>query len=126
MIRQRELEMEQWTVECSQSVISGLPGHLSPMVELDVVRRRMRLAVGTPNAMDSAETTGALIRRYLEGDGVDWSAAYAWARADRSEFARIDAGTTREMMWSGDTVVRWTEDAAAAADALFEGIGERC
>lgn len=118
--------MEAWNVECSQTTISGLPGHLSPMVELDLVRRRLRLAVGTPNAMDSAETTGALIRRYLEGDSVDWSAAHEWARAGRPEFARIDAGTTREMMWSGDTVVRWTEDAAAAADALFEGIGERC
>ena len=87
------------------------------------MRRRLRLAVGTPNAMDSARPPG---RSYgdTSGDNVDWSAAREWARAE-VEFARIDAGTTREMMWSGDTVVRWTEDAASAADALFEGIGER-
>jgi len=96
------------------------------MVELDLVRSCCRLGLGTPNAMDSAETTGALIRRYLEGDAVDWSAAHDWAQTANTLFSRIDAGTTREMMWSGDTVVRWTEDAAAAADALFEGIGERC
>jgi len=121
-----EDNMEKWTVECRQQVIADLPGHLSPMVELDLVRRRLRLGVGTPNSMDTAETTGSLIRRYLEGDGVDWSAAYEWAQAATAGFATIDAGTTRETMWSGDTVVRWTEDAAAAADALFEGIGERC
>jgi hypothetical protein len=118
--------VSQWTVECAELIIVDLPGHLSPMVELDLVRRRCRLGIGTPNAMDSAEATGALIRRYLEGDGVDWSAAHDWAQAANALFARIDAGTTREMMWSGDTVVRWTDDAAAAADALFEGIGERC
>ena len=103
--------MEPWTIECGRRIIADLPGHLSPMVELDLVRRRLRLSVGTPNSMNSAETTGSLIRRYLEGDSVDWSAAYEWAQTVTTVFAQIDSGTTRESMWSGDTVVRWTEDA---------------
>ena len=114
--------MEAWNVECSQTTISGLPGHLSPMVELDLVRRRLRLAVGTPNAMDSAETTGALIRRYLEGDSVD-------GQLPMSGHGRnVPSSSHRRGHDSRDDVVRrhggpLTEDAAAAADAFFEGIG---
>jgi len=95
------------------------------MVELDLVARRLTLGVGTPNAMSHAETSGALIRRYLEGNIVDWTAALAWAEKQQALFERIEAGTAREMMWSGDTVVSWTPAAAAAADAIFGGVGER-
>ena len=118
--------MSAWTVRCEVTEFSGLAEYHSPMVELDVAHCRLSLAVGTPNAMHGSEVTGGLIRRYLEGDGVDWAAAAEWAENQQALFGRISAGTTREMRWAGDTVVRWTEDAAAAADALFEGIGERC
>ena len=118
--------MSVWEVRCEVAEFSSLEEYRSPMVELDVAHCRLNLAVGTPNAMHGSEVTGGLVRRYLEGDAVDWAAAAEWAKNQQALFARISTGTTREMMWSGDTVVHWTEDAAAAADALFEGIGERC
>ena len=117
--------MSAWEVRCETMQLHGLVEHHSPMVELDVAHGRLTLGVGTPNSMSGEQTTGALIRRYLDGDSVDWEVAYRWACDQQVLFARITAGTSREMMWSGDTVVRWSEDAAEAADAIFMGVGDK-
>ena len=73
--------MGAWTITCDDVVIRALPTHQSPMVELDVVRRRLTLGSGAPNAGDSALQTGALVRRFLEAQDVDWTDALTWAQA---------------------------------------------
>ena len=117
--------MGAWTITCDDVVIRALPTHQSPMVELDVVRRRLTLGSGAANAGDSALQTGALVRRFLEAQDVDWTDALTWAQAADDLFQRIEAGTTQDMLWSGDIVVVWSEDALAAARALFEALGQR-
>ena len=114
-----------WSVVCSAVHLADLFDYHSPVVEMDVAARCIRLGVASPNTELHGERTGAVVRRFLEERVVDWSKAIQWLAEPEAMglMARLDAGIVRTQLWSGDVVVDWSETATAAADALFVGIG---
>ena len=114
-----------WSVVCTTLQLADLPDYQSPVVEMDVGARCIRLGAGSPNTVLHGERTGSVIRRFVEGQGVDWSKAVVWLQGAEAIrlMERLDEALVRTQLWSGDVVVEWSESAKAAADALFEGIG---
>ena len=113
-----------WTIRCPDPILDGLPDYRAPLVEVDVGGRIIHLGQDSPNSMQHGERSGARIRRFLDVRSVDWSPALVWLdeAAAQSLMHRIDAGIGRSMLWSGDVVIEWTEDAKQAIEALFVGI----
>ena len=60
-------------------------------------------------------------------DASDWEPAAAWLESSEAQalLARISAGHVCEILWSGDRVGRWSDDAMAALRALHEAIADR-
>jgi len=116
-----------WTVHCDHLQESGFPDHRWPMVELDVVSRQLILGTGSPNSATPAEQAGGLVRHFLDARVTDWRATVEWAESEEAQglLAQVSAHTSCDHLWSGDVVVRWSEEAGRAADALFERIGSR-
>lgn len=115
----------RWSVVCRTPRWVDLPEYQSPVVEMDVGERCIRLGVGSPNTELHGERSGSVVRRFLEGQAVDWSTAVVWLEQAEAIalLERLDAGLVRTQLWSGDVLVEWSESAKAAAHALFEGIG---
>jgi len=117
-----------WTIACPEMNLSGLPANISPMVEIDVGGRCIRLSHGAPHAVQHAQLAGSVIRRFMEGQSMDWSPAVTWLGSDeaRAMTRSVDEGISRSLLWSGDMVIQWTESSKRSIDALFVGIDGAC
>lgn len=86
----------------------------------------MTLAWRTLGLGDAEVGSRALYRGVLQGV-VDEDAALAWLRGAlvAGLLARVSAGYSGSMTWSGDCVAEWTPDAWAAAEELVAGAASR-
>jgi len=93
-------------------------------MEIDPRSSVVRLGIYPLGATTQEADGGAILLRYLPGDGADWGPIIAWLEgADAaSHLHQISQGYTAEQRWSGDWQATWSEPAWTAASALHQAV----
>jgi hypothetical protein len=115
---------ESWTISCPTPHQRVDTATHALCMEIDPRHRTLTLDTRAPTAETHELNSGAVVRRFFEGEGVDWGAALAWLHTDAATamLSAIHGGYAAEMLWSGDWRVTWSVEAAHAVDALHSHI----
>ena len=103
-------------------------------LDIDPRRPELRLQAQQPGIGDAEVGQRAKYRQWLGAGGSDpideaelltvGAAARAWLHTPESAhlLARVQAGYSCTRYWTGDELGEWSEDAWAAANAIFMGV----
>lgn len=96
-------------------------------LEVDPRRRIVRLGARIPHTGALDVQSGALARSFYEARETDLTRAGEWLRSEEAAalLDTLEDGFQYETLWSGDPVVRWSDEAWEAGRALYEGVGVR-
>ncbi|MSQ02664.1 MAG: hypothetical protein EXR71_12375 [Myxococcales bacterium] len=115
--------MHPWQViaEGEWPAADGLPWRLA--LDVDPRQRTVTLGARVPGVGGLELQSGAISRSFFECGARDLSSVATWLRTapPQSLLARVEAGFSCDVLWSGDPVVVWSEDAWEAGHALYQG-----
>jgi hypothetical protein len=114
-----------WQIELEPESSSGMPATQAIMLELDP--RHPRLFIGARNLTGGSQEIWqrAVIRVPLLDPPADRATLHDWLHSDGVSqlLSRVSQGYRAEILWSGDFIGHWSEDALQAVDALVAGLG---
>jgi len=116
--------LSDWTFFTEPGAADALRGLT---MDVDPALRRIRLGCSLRCGGTNELGHGAVARMPFSAEASDWERAAVWLRAPEAQalLERVAAGHTCEVLWSGDRVGRWSEDALAALRALHAAIAGR-
>lgn len=98
-------------------------------VAMDVDPRAATVTLGArvPGTGSLEVQSGAVARTFFPVERGDLAAAAAWLRGEEAAacLAELAGGFTCHVLWSGDPVVTWSEEAWAAGNRLYQGVAAR-
>ena len=96
-------------------------------MEVDPEHRRVSLGASFRSGGSNELGHGAVARMPFSVESSDWVAVRVWMDSEpaRALLLRIEKGHTCDMLWSGDRVGRWTEDALDALRALHMAVAQQ-
>ncbi len=115
--------MQPWQVIVEEEwpAADGVPWRLA--LDVDPRRRTATLGARVPGVGGLELQSGAISRSFFDCGRRDLTDVATWLRAAGAQalLARVEAGFSCEVLWSGDPAVQWSEDAWEAGHALYQG-----
>ena len=114
-----------WLIELEPVPEGGLAGTQAMMLELDP--RRPQLCIGPRNLTGGGSELWqrAIIRVPLVALPFENTELRDWLKSENVAklLNQVRLGYRAEMLWSGDFIGHWSEEALQAVDALVAGLG---
>ena len=116
--------MKPWSVEAGAESQEATGSTWALAIDIDPRQQRVRLDLQITSGGPQELWQGAVFRRFFVCTEASWAPALAWLSSERGREAldTVVRGYSAEMLWTGDWVAEWSEEAMDAAHTIYDEI----
>ena len=116
--------MTTWHVEAGGDTQVVTDSTRALAIDIDPRQQRIRLGLQITSGGPQELWQGAVFRRFFGVSSARWATAVDWLNSKEAQRSldTIAQGYTAEMLWTGDWVAQWSEEAIDAAHAIYDAI----